>query len=125
MNSRTQRRIAKVWFIPLCLIVVGVFVWGLQYKLSLYDSPGTPPRCVAQAKLLSPNERASLVQSAEQLCPHLPPSLPLPLLLPLAVAVLFLQFSRPELPDVQESVPGIFISPTSITFRPPPAIALV
>lgn len=61
------RRFARTSLIPLFLIVVGIFVWGVRYKLSLYDSPGSPARPIAEAKLLSPNERPGSVQTASQI----------------------------------------------------------
>src|SRR5580698_143139 len=35
-----------------------VFAWGLQYKLSLYDSPRADSHKISQAKLLSRNEQS-------------------------------------------------------------------
>jgi hypothetical protein len=35
-----------------------VFIWGLQYKLSLYTAPHDASRQIPQAKLLSRNEQA-------------------------------------------------------------------
>ena len=39
------------------LLGLAVFVWGLGYKLSLYDLPGSPSTHMAQAKLLYQKER--------------------------------------------------------------------
>jgi hypothetical protein len=39
-------------------LAVCVFAWGLQYKLSLYDSPQTDSHKISQAKLLSRNEQS-------------------------------------------------------------------
>jgi hypothetical protein len=36
-----------------------VFVWGLQYKLSLYDPPQSITHKIPAAKLLSKNEQAA------------------------------------------------------------------
>jgi len=36
-----------------------VFLWGLQYKLSLYDPPQTDSHHVPMAKLLSKNEQSN------------------------------------------------------------------
>jgi hypothetical protein len=40
-----------------------VFAWGLQYKLSLYDSPQTASYQIPKAKLLSRDEQSSTAQS--------------------------------------------------------------
>lgn len=38
-------------------LIFAVFTWGLQYKLSLYDSPQSILREIPEAKLLSNQER--------------------------------------------------------------------
>ncbi len=43
-------------------LAISVFVWGLQYKLSLYDPPHSSSRQIPEAKLLSRNEQAPLVE---------------------------------------------------------------
>jgi hypothetical protein len=40
-----------------------VFMWGLQYKLSLYDPPQAPSHHIPKAKLLSKNEQSSAIES--------------------------------------------------------------
>jgi hypothetical protein len=40
-----------------------VFAWGLQYKLSLYDAPGSTSHQIPEAKLLSGNEQSAAVES--------------------------------------------------------------
>jgi hypothetical protein len=39
-------------------LTLAVFIWGLQYKLSLYNAPHDASRQIPQAKLLSRNEQA-------------------------------------------------------------------
>jgi hypothetical protein len=39
------------------LLAIAVFGWGIKYKLSLYDAPGSFSTHIAQAKLLSQKER--------------------------------------------------------------------
>jgi hypothetical protein len=46
-------------------LAVCVFAWGLQYKLSLYDSPKTASQHIQQAKLLSRNERIGATESPQ------------------------------------------------------------
>ena len=71
MNSKTAaRRAARATLIPVFLIVLGIFAWGMRYKLSLYDAPGSP-RSIAQAKLLSPNERPDWLRNVAQFSPQL------------------------------------------------------
>lgn len=56
---------------PTCLmagtaivLALCVFVWGLEYKLSLYDPPHSLARLVPIAKLLSKNEQPQIAASA-------------------------------------------------------------
>jgi hypothetical protein len=59
-TRRSSFRLATIVF----LLTVGVFFWGLKYKLSLYDSPGsTSSMSVPQAKLLSQKERPPAIQA--------------------------------------------------------------
>jgi hypothetical protein len=59
LNDLCQRRLGSsrrsLVFLGLTL---AVFTWGLQYKLSLYNSPHDASRQIPQAKLLSRNEQA-------------------------------------------------------------------
>lgn len=68
-GSQREKVILSSWctnrarFSRLDLLLLGValsvFAWGLQYKLSLYDSPQSSSREVVQAKLLSKDENSS------------------------------------------------------------------
>jgi hypothetical protein len=129
MNSRTAaRRASRLFLIALFLIVFGIVVWGLQYKLSLYDSPGYPSRPIAQAKLLSPNERKEVARTAPQLCPKVNSESPLLVLVFLVTGVSLetmpLQWLRARrlasqnLPHACDSASNFFY------FRPPPSFAL-
>ncbi len=42
-----------------------VFMWGLQYKLSLYDPPGSASHHIPMAKLLSKDEQSNATQSPQ------------------------------------------------------------
>jgi len=44
-------------------LAIAVFAWGLQYKLSLYDPPHSNSHGMPEAKLLSRNEQASIVEN--------------------------------------------------------------
>jgi hypothetical protein len=43
-------------------LAISVFAWGLQYKLSLYDPPHSSSHEIPEAKLLSRNEQATVVE---------------------------------------------------------------
>jgi len=42
-----------------------VFIWGLQYKLSLYDPPESATHHIPMAKLLSKNEQSNATESPQ------------------------------------------------------------
>jgi hypothetical protein len=107
-----------------------VFVWGLQYKLSLYDPPQAVSHTIPTAKLLSKNEQPAAgetplirkvgVSDGEK------PRLLLPLALPL-LATLSL-FYRPALinRDSDAERPWQLYLQASLNhffFRPPPILA--
>ena len=56
---RPTRTCSRYWKIPFIALGLCVFLWGLQYKLSLYDPPDTSSPHVPMAKLLSKNEQTS------------------------------------------------------------------
>ena len=61
--SHTNRlHLSRLSFVFLGL-AIAVFAWGLQYKLSLYDAPGSTSRQIPEAKLLSGNEQSAAVES--------------------------------------------------------------
>ena len=62
----TRRRFSQFMALAAVLLGFAVFVWGLGYKLSLYDLPGSPSTHMAQAKLLSQKERPRAAQGLEQ-----------------------------------------------------------
>ncbi len=129
MNCDTAgRRVARTTLVPLLLIVIGIFVWGLRYKLSLYDSPSGASRSVAEAKLLSPNERPGSVQTASQIRSHLLPSSSrysrIILIASVRFGILPVRHVRanaltaPDARHASDSITSFF------TFRPPPAFTI-
>jgi hypothetical protein len=52
-----DRPIRRIWGMAAPILIVSVFLWGLQYKLSLYDPAGAASHSVPIAKLLSKNEQ--------------------------------------------------------------------
>jgi hypothetical protein len=128
MDTKTKNRfVSLATLIPLFLIVLGIFVWGLQYKLSLYGASGSSSRSLPQAKLLSPSERPDSALTAEQLCPRLVPTLPAHYqhfpITAIFVGILFTQLGRasvlnpPDARNLRDSTRAFF------SFRPPPSFA--
>jgi hypothetical protein len=58
----TSRRLHLTTII---MLLISVFSWGIQYKVSLYDVPARKSGRVPEAKLLSQKERPVLSASAE------------------------------------------------------------
>jgi low affinity Fe/Cu permease len=54
--NRPFSRTSALAFVGLAICV---FLWGLQYKLSLYDPPSAASHHIPTAKLLSKNEQSS------------------------------------------------------------------
>jgi hypothetical protein len=129
MNSDTAgRRGARATLIPLLLIVVGIFVWGVRYKLSLYDSPVSPSRSVAEAKLLSPNERPGSVQTASQIRPQIIPSSHLYFQIVL-IATIFMSILPARLIRINAAASPLAryhadCSSSFFSFRPPPSFLI-
>jgi hypothetical protein len=134
MKSNAKGRgVSLAILIPLLLIVFGIFVWGLQYKLSLYNSPGNASRLVPEAKLLSPNERPQSVQvgslqtavlSSLQATPA--PALDLRTFL-IAVISLFiftLKFARAHVTAFHDARHSSYAISSYFSFRPPPVFTL-
>jgi len=53
-----------MWGLLFTALACSVFLWGLQYKLSLYDSPQANPHHVPVAKLLSKNEQSNTQETS-------------------------------------------------------------
>ncbi len=61
LEASKQRRFAtRFWALLPIALGLSVFLWGLQYKLSLYDPPKAASHQVPMAKLLSKNEQSSV-----------------------------------------------------------------
>jgi magnesium-transporting ATPase (P-type) len=61
-NKRPFSRVGALAFFGLAFCV---FIWGLQYKLSLYDPPDAASHHIPTAKLLSKNEQSSFAESPQ------------------------------------------------------------
>jgi hypothetical protein len=59
-KNRPFSRMSALAFFALAFCV---FMWGLQYKLSLYDPPKAASHHIPMAKLLSKNEQSSSTES--------------------------------------------------------------
>lgn len=111
-------------------LAVCVFAWGLQYKLSLYDSPQTAShrsQRIPQAKLLSRNERSGTTESPQvvraKTSAKVSYAVPTTLFLLLAINVFNLQESRQRIPRTNHSWHlrrGLF---NIFYVRPPPLLA--
>jgi hypothetical protein len=55
---------SRFWGILFAALALCVFLWGLQYKLSLYDPPQAASHHVPMAKLLSKNEQSNTTEKS-------------------------------------------------------------
>src|ERR1700733_656481 len=120
----TRRRFSQLIALAALLLGFAVFGWGLGYKLSLYDLPGSPSTHMAQAKLLSQKERPPAAQQLEQFSIR-PPQFPGAVVAVfLIAAAIFSAFSIQIIRTLFASHLGLrrsddFLS-TVFAFRPPP-----
>src|ERR1017187_529192 len=59
----TNRPFSRMSVVAFFALAFCVFMWGLQYKLSLYDPPEAASHHIPKAKLLSKNEQSSSTES--------------------------------------------------------------
>jgi hypothetical protein len=125
MNPRvTRRKFSELMALALVLLGLAVFFWGLGYKLSLYDLPGSPSTHMAQAKLLSQRERPPAAQGLEQFSTKAPQVAVVVIAVFLIAAACFSAFSIQVIRTLFASLVGLrrcddFLS-TVFAFRPPP-----
>lgn len=126
INSPNRRHIRGFTGVGILFLAIAVFGWGIKYKLSLYDAPGSVSTHIAQAKLLSQKERpfmGSAMDSAHVLPPPIPqPSVFYPVLLAV-VLVCGLRFVRTAKITVGDSRQQRCASSSFFSFRPPPVLA--
>ncbi len=120
MNSdTTARHVSRATLVSLSLIIIGILVWGVQYKLSLYGPSPSPSRSVAHAKLLSPNERPDSLRVIVQLRPQV-----LPLLFLIAAVSLGIRLMHwVRTSDSQDARYTCDSVSCFFFFRPPPAFS--
>jgi hypothetical protein len=121
--KQLQKSRRKLTLLLACLVTLGaaVFVWGLSYKLSLYDPPQASSHQMPAAKLLSNRERPKTAISAFQ-------ESPFPITIASALLALFV-------PSLTENTQPVWILSSATrhrrqtisstvphyAFRPPPA----
>ena len=109
-------------------MVVAVFGWGLQYKLSLYNSSDVYTTSFPHAKLLSPKERPA---SAPDIASTTSPTPQLELLsfyTGCLLAAIVFSFPMPtsgrnlKAPAKEQSRKQRYAASNFFSFRPPPAL---
>jgi hypothetical protein len=120
----TRRKVSQLMALAAVLLGVAVFVWGLGYKLSLYDLPGSPSTHMAQAKLLSQKERPPAARGLERFSASAPQFPVIVIAVFLIATACFRVFSIQNIGTLFASHPGLrrsddFLS-TVFAFRPPP-----
>ncbi len=122
MNPRvTRRKFSEL--MAAVLLGLAIFFWGLGYKLSLYDLPGSPSTHMAQAKLLSQKERPPAAHGLEQFSTKAP-QFSVVVIAVFLIAAYFSAFAIQIIRILLASNVGVrrcddFLS-TVFAFRPPP-----
>lgn len=113
--------------VPFAALAICIFLWGLQYKLSLYHSTQTAGHSIPSAKLLSKDEQPAI--PADAFATQLEPvkitagAFNVSTILLIAFAVLYLASSIP-LAAREERLPGLVDGMgTTLFVRPPPRFA--
>lgn len=118
------RRRSVVTAMGIVTLALAIFVWVVQYKLSLYDAPVDHATTVLQAKLLSPKERSMAAQVSTESLPETQASLPVVLSF---IAIVLLGLHDSPSAGCTRRGRGISIhvdrhaTCTYFSFKPPPA----
>jgi hypothetical protein len=122
-NSSGSRR-AVLLPLGLLMLSLAVFGWGLQYKLSLYQSKDSITHLAPVAKLLSQKERPAATQGVVARSPEVPPSPFVAALVLVAVALCLRQAAARYLRtgSMEKSRPSRPPCLQAVLFRPPPVL---
>jgi hypothetical protein len=119
------RRQWSVLGFSLIALALAVFVWGLSYKLSLYDPPQASSHHMVAAKLLSNRERLTTAKIELQGASNAASLLAVCALLPLFVPLLLVGKAQPSWTLLRiansRKRPG-FADVPQYFFRPPPSL---
>ena len=119
-NSLEKRGFAFILPLGLLMLAMAVFVWGLQYKLSLYKNKDSIAHSAPAAKLLSEKERPVTAQVVDAPLPQPPPFPIVPALLMLAMAPAF-DLAVHHFRMTRERVPApLPYRLRTVFYRPPP-----
>jgi hypothetical protein len=64
LRTLDRRPPGRCWSFAFAVLAGCVFLWGLQYKLSLYEPPQSASHSVPMAKLLSRNEETRTLEGS-------------------------------------------------------------
>ena len=123
-----NRRVSTLAGLGILVLAIAVFGWGIKYKLSLYDAPGSFSTHVAQAKLLSQKERpvAHTVVDSARVASLLPRSSILYAAMWAATLIFALHLVvalRSATVTADGSLRQRFVHLSFFSFRPPPVTA--
>ena len=122
-NSSGSRR-AVLLPLGLLMLSLAVFGWGLQYKLSLYQSKNSIAHLTPEAKLLSQKERPAATQGLVARSPEVPAFPFVAAFVLVAVALFLLQAAARYLRtgSLEKSRPSRPPCLQAVFFRPPPVL---
>lgn len=122
-RANTKHFVLALMATGVVALAAAVFLWGVEYKISLYPSPGAATR-MPKAKLLSEEERPQATASLHPQIVRFNAPLLLTLLL---LSAALIAGTRPGQTVMRLAQPSFFIPPcsscfTHFWFRPPPAV---
>jgi hypothetical protein len=123
VSCKFRPKLSRLTFVFVGL-VISVFTWGLQYKLSLYQGKDAISHQMPEAKLLSQRERPT-IDRVVSVRPSPLPVFPLfPVLIIAAVASALFKAAARYAPigSVERSLPAFPPCLQAIFLRPPPAV---
>jgi hypothetical protein len=118
--EKTRRRESQWTIVAIVMLAFAVFSWGVQYKLSLYNSEAH----MSEAKLLSQKERPTTSEATELAADPLANPMPVPLFTfafgAMLVALCSLKPVTSHTNDWQQALLPRQLSQNFFFFRPPP-----
>jgi hypothetical protein len=122
-----NRRISPAAALGILLVALAVFGWGLQYKVSLYQSPVASANASPHANLLSQKERLTPSRASDiggfepsSACASFDP--PAMLLIALILAFLSMEFQIRSTMVATIACGRKMAASSFFSFRPPPAL---
>lgn len=123
LTSTKSRQPRLLWVLTSLGVAISVFLWGTQYKLSLYDPPQTASHQVPIAKLLSKKEQPNIPSDSAAIVRTVSSALATGILLLLFLGALSCKQPCLRVAPVADTLPGFpYLHIPNLFVRPPPSL---